>query len=94
MEIQFNPRSPWTGVRPRPPQVFSAREAADAPAAFVRADALSTHQKLLMLPQQRLDPLLVIHTEAEKRGLDLLSRLTLLQSLATDRIKQAVETLA
>ncbi len=59
---------------------FSARESADAHAAFVRADAISTRQKLLTLPQQRLDQLLVIHAEAEKRGLDLLALLTMLKS--------------
>jgi len=59
---------------------FSARDTADSHAAKLRSEAVGARKRLATLPQSRLDQLVLLNDEAERRGVDLLTLLTLLQS--------------
>jgi hypothetical protein len=71
---------------------FGGRDAADSHAAQLRGDVMGAGKKLAALPQTRLEQLWQVHTEADRRGVDLLALLTLLQS-AQDKPAAAGPTL-
>jgi integrase len=59
---------------------FTGRDGAESFAATLREDLLSKRKQLLALPQADVEKLLLVHSEAQKRGVDLSGLLTLLQS--------------
>ena len=59
---------------------FGSREVADSKAAELRGDATSVRKWAAGLEQTRLEKLRLVDMEAERRGVDIMALLTLLQS--------------
>ena len=72
---------------------FDSRAASDSFAATLKEGAITSAHRLSALPKARQSELLLIHDESEKRGVDLVSLLTLLTS-AKDKPKGACPSIA
>ncbi|MGC3958420.1 MAG: hypothetical protein QM813_10910 [Verrucomicrobiota bacterium] len=70
----------WTEAGRAHRKFFDTKLGAEAHAAIVSGEILSHRKRIMAMSQSDVEKLLLVHSESQRRGIDLASLLTLLQS--------------